>query len=171
MYRAKRTQEGDGKVNLHHMHRIVKNLKVEIDDRKYKFEVNGIAISNNKGEAITLSVNICGRPSNDVKIEISCKGHTIESWTKKSCFGRCCGLRSREKYQAYQAYQEVTGKMDFKKISNTFFDVIAVGRPIPYPTINAEITFPCGTIYYIRISWKKDYGFTVDLEGPAIYVR
>ena len=85
-----------------------------------------------------------------------------------SCFGRCCGLRSREKYQAYQ---EVTGIMDFKKISNTFFDVMAVGRPIPYPTINAEITFPCGSIYNLRISWGKDYEFTVDLDECTLKVE
>ena len=85
---------------------------------------------------------------------------------KKSCFRKCCGFNS-----GTERYIETTGKMDFKKISNKFFDVKPIGEPKPHPIINAEITFSSGIIYYLRISWKKDYEFTMDLEGPTIYAR
>ena len=168
MYRAKRTKKDDEKVRIYRRLRtavIEKNIKVEINDKTYRFEVNGIATLNKQGEAIQLIIwiadgNVFRRNG---KIEFSCKGHTIEK--NKFVFGKVCGT---------EKYLETTGKMDIKKISYMNFKFRAVGErePKPYPTINAEITFPCGSNYYLRISWHKNYEFTIynGFEAPATCV-
>ena len=167
MYRAKRTLKADEKVTIYRRLRtaaIEKNIKVEINDTTYRFEVNGIATLNKQGEAIQLIIwiadgNVFRRNG---KIEFSCKGHTIEK--NKFVFGKVCGT---------EKYLETTGKMDIKKISYINFKFRAVGErePKPYPTINAEITFPCGSNYYLRISWHKNYEFTIynGFEAPVTY--
>ena len=175
MYFGKRTQK---EVTIHGLHhrmggsKTFKEFTGEINNKTYKLDAIGFAYFNEKGEALQLSISmsICDEDGKslrkDGKVEITCKGHTIENQMKKSCFRKCCGLNS-----GTETYIETTGKMDFKKISNKFFDVKPIGEPKPYPIINAEITFSSGIIYYLRISWKKDYEFTMDLEGPTIYAR
>ena len=180
MYRAKRTQKVDEKVitgyhgNYHGQGWLDctfkrKKLKVEINKKTYKFEVIGMVTFNKKGEAFKLNASIeidyddgkSFRRNIPGKIEICCKDHIIEmDKSSFGCFGSCCGLCKSKTVK----YLETTGKLDLKKIDCKVFEVKAVNGPQPYPTINAEITFPCGTIYYLRISWKKDYKFTIDFE-------
>ena len=174
MYRAKRTQKADEKVTIHRWvpcAKIEKKIRVEINNKTYEFDVLGSAIFNTKGEAERLIIRIDNDDTalwRNGKIEISSKGHIIK--IDKSSLGYCCGCCRTKKYP------DTTGKLDFKKMVYESFVVRAhKGHHMaPYPTINAEITFPCGSIYYISISWKKDYEFTVELvgpAGPATYVR
>ena len=176
MYRGKRTRKTDEKVSRNDWldcAKIEKEIKIIIDNKIYNFDVRGFVTYYKNGEAKKMSIiiNIDGdsktlRRDIPGKIEIFSKGHTIEmDKSFLGCFGSCWGLCKKEKYL------ETTGKMDLKKIDNKFFEFNAHKR---YPTINAEITFPCGTIYYLMVSWKKDYEFKVDffnrsLEGPQHY--
>ena len=154
----------------------------EINSKIYNFDFFAVTDCNDKGEALQLSFRMIIwknssnngkslRKAKNGKIEISCKGHSIGMLhrRKKSCLRKCCGLGSPERVKL--RYLETTGQMDFKKLSNTIFAIKAVGEPKPYPTINAEITFPCGSIYNLRISWGKDYEFTVDLDECTLKVE
>ena len=178
MYRAKRTQKTDEKATLYDWlgcAKMEKEIKLIIDKKYYNFEVRAfVTYFKNNGEAKKMSIimNIDDGDRKHLrrdipgKIEIFSKGHTIKmDKSSLGCFGSCCGLCKKEKYL------ETTGKMDLKKIDNKFLEFNAHK---PYPTINAEITFPCGAIYYLMVAWKKDYEFKVDffnrsLEGPQNY--
>ena len=172
MYRSRRSQGGNkGHLILDHKNNVAtlkKEIKVKINNMKYKIKVSGIVnFSNEEGEAQMVQFKIRVKPFKNGTIKVICeghKGHKIRKWTRRSL----TSFISSGHWRSYHSeYQGVIDEVEFKDLSKTWFYIV---EPKPYPAIIVKVMFPCGNVYYLRISWKRGYEFWLSESIPSEFI-